>query len=156
MPGRADYCVGMDNAERVAVLGKAPIFYGLSEEILGRIAEMAEEVVAEPGQKFIARDDVEPWMYLLVSGEAKVDRDGSTIATVTPGATVGELAVLDPAPRSADVTATKDSLLLRIDHGHLAELMVEEHELTEGIIAMLVRMIRSNSDRIDRGPVTAV
>jgi CRP-like cAMP-binding protein len=152
----ARYCVLMDNTERIAVLGEAPIFYGLSEDILGRIADVTEEVVARAGETLISKDDVEPWMYLLVSGQARVERDGATIATVTPGTTVGELAVLDPAPRSADVVATVDSLLLRIDHAHLAELMAEEHELTEGIIAMLVRMIRSNSERIDRGPVSAV
>lgn len=146
----------MDESQRAAVLARAPIFYGLSDGILARIAGVTEELSVGPGETFISTNDVEPWMYLVVSGEARVQRDGNTIATVGPGATVGELAVLDPAPRSADVTATTASTLLRIDHAHLAELMMEEHELTEGIIAMLVRMIRSSSDRIDRGPVSAV
>lgn len=146
----------MDNPKRVAILAQAPIFYGLPEEILGRIAGLAEEVTVAAGETFIVMDDVEPWMYLVVEGSARVHRDDLTIATVTPGATVGELAVLDPAPRSASVTALEDTRLLRIEHAHLAELMVEEPELTDGIIAMLVRLIRAHSDQIEHGPVRAI
>ena len=146
----------MDKSEQIEVLGRAPIFYGLSEEILGRVADVSETLIAETGETFITTGDVEPWMYLMVSGEARVHRDGVTIATVTPGATVGELAVLDPAPRSADVTATEASRLLRIDHAHLAELMVEEPELTEGVIAMLVRLVRASSEKIGPASVSAV
>ena len=146
----------MENSERIAVLGQAPIFYGLSEEILGRVAEVSELLDAAADETFISAGDVEPWMYLLVSGEARVHRDGATIATVSPGATVGELAVLDPAPRSADVTANEPCRLLRIDHAHLAELMVEEPELTEGIISMLVRLVRASSDKIGPAAVSAI
>lgn len=146
----------MDESERALVLAQAPIFSGMSAEILGRLAEVAEEITVEAGDTFILADQVEPWMYLMVSGAARVHRDGRTIATVSPGATVGELAVLDPAPRSADVTADETSRLLRIDHGHLAELMAEEPELTEGIIAMLVRIIRASSDKIDPESVSTV
>ena len=138
------------------MLAQAPIFYGMSAEILGRIADVAEEITADAGETFITANQVEPWMFLVVSGAARVHRDGRTIATVTPGATVGELAVLDPAPRSADVTADETSRLLRIDHAHLAELMAEEPGLTEGIIAMLVRIIRANSEKIGPGSVSAV
>ncbi len=146
----------MEKSERVAVLAQAPIFYGLPEEVLARLTELTEDVAVRPGQKFITAGDIEPWMYLVVSGEARVHDGDRTIATVTAGSTVGELAVLDPAPRSADVTANEPCQLLRLDHAHLAELMMEEPELTEGIISMLVRMIRSNSDQIGPESVSAV
>ena len=146
----------MQKSEKVELLAKAPIFYGLSDDILGQIADVAEESEAASGQTFIAADSVEPWMFLVVSGEARVHRDGRTIATVAAGATVGELAVLDPAPRSADVTAVEDCRLLRLDHAHLAELRTAQPELTEGIIAMLVRIIRANSDKIGPESVSAV
>lgn len=146
----------MDITKRVEVLAHAPIFRGLSEEILGRIARVAEEIVVAADETFIVEDEVEPWMYLMVEGSARVHREDLTIATVTPGATVGELAVLDPAPRSASVTAVEDSRLLRIEHAYLAELMAEEPELSDGIIAMLVRLIRANSEQIEHGPVRAV
>ncbi len=146
----------MDRTERVSVLAQAPIFSGIPTEIMGRIADGAEEITVDAGETFITADQVEPWMYLLVSGAARVHRDRRTLATVTPGATVGELAVLDPAPRSADVTADENSRLLKIDHAHLAELMAEEPELTEGIITMLVRIIRANSDKIGPESVSTV
>lgn len=146
----------MDHPQRVAALSRAPIFHGLPERILARIAEVAEERTVAAGETFIVTGAVEPWMYLLLDGRAEVRRDGQPIATITPGATVGELAVLDPAPRSADVTADESCLLLRIEHAHLAELMAEEPELTEGIISMLVRLVRSSSERIGSESVSTV
>lgn len=137
----------MVDRQRVDVLARAPIFYGLAEGVLTRIAEVAQHVSADRGETFIREGDVEPWMYLLVSGQARVHSQDRTIATVEAGAMVGELAVLDPAPRSADVTATEPCVLLRVDHAPFADLMTEEPELVDSVVAMLVRLVRATSDR---------
>lgn len=146
----------MDQSERAVALAQAPMFYGLPDEVLRRLAAVAEEIEPAGGETFIEAGAVEPWMFLMVSGGARVHSGGRTLAAVTPGSTVGELAVLDPAPRSADVTATEPSHLLRIDHAPLSDLMQEFPALTESIISVLVRVIRASSDRIGPGPVSAV
>jgi CRP-like cAMP-binding protein len=55
----------------------------------------------------------------------------------------GELAALDPEPRSASVTAIEDTLLFRLDERVLYEMMAENQALTRGLIRMLCRQLRS-------------
>lgn len=47
-------------------------------------------------------------VFLIVSGEADVLRDGEIIATVGAGTVVGESAVLTNEPRNATLVATND------------------------------------------------
>jgi CRP/FNR family cyclic AMP-dependent transcriptional regulator len=47
-------------------------------------------------------------VHILVEGELLVERDGEAVAVLTPGAVVGEQAVLLNLPRNASVTAGTD------------------------------------------------
>ena len=53
----------------------------------------------------MAEGAVEAHLYALVEGRVRVHRGGQTLVELGPGATVGELAALVPAPRTAWVTA---------------------------------------------------
>ena len=57
-----------------------------------------------------------------------------TVVESGPGAVVGELAVLVPAPRSASVTAMESSLLLRLRRGAFDELLDDNPELARVVI----------------------
>ena len=60
---------------------------------------------------------------------------------------IGELALLDPAPRSASVTAIEDSLVLVISKDDFDIVMTDNPELSEGVIRYLVRFIRAETVR---------
>mgnify|MGYP006188340831 CR=1 FL=1 len=55
---------------------------------------------------------------------------------------VGEMAALDPEPRSARVSATQDALLLRLTDQDLDLLMSEDAEVARAIIQTLCRRLR--------------
>lgn len=131
--------------ERVVALGAAAVFSELPDHVLARVASVVREVTVETGEVIIQQGDQESWMFVLVDGAAAVVVDGSSVATLGPGAMIGELAALDPEPRSATVTATAPSLLFRIDHDALLEVMVDQPELSQAIIAMLVRRLRDTN-----------
>ncbi|MBX3232296.1 MAG: cyclic nucleotide-binding domain-containing protein [Labilithrix sp.] len=63
--------------------------------------------------------------FLLASGEVEVTRPGVAlpIATLGPGSLVGQLALLDRAPRSATVTATTDTIALELRADAFANLL---------------------------------
>ena len=84
-------------------------------------------------------------LFAVVRGRLRVHRGEATLATLEPGAAVGELAALVPEPRSASVTAMEPSTLLRIEKAVLDELLVDWPELASGVIASLVATVRART-----------
>jgi protein lysine acetyltransferase len=87
------------------------LFNGSDERQLSTLASMLSRV-DEPSGAVLARQAEVAHSFLVVTaGEAAVFRDDGDgdrqVATVGPGAIVGELSVLRAAPRSATVTATR-------------------------------------------------
>ncbi|VAW37098.1 hypothetical protein MNBD_CHLOROFLEXI01-2153, partial [hydrothermal vent metagenome] len=56
--------------------------------------------------------------------------------------TVGELAIFDPEPRSADVITSMPTTLLQLEKETLREVMADRPEISDGIIQALSRRIR--------------
>jgi CRP-like cAMP-binding protein len=63
--------------------------------------------------------------YLILSGSVTATRAGASmaLATLEPGALVGQLALLDRAPRSATVTAVTDTTVLELKANVVANLV---------------------------------
>jgi CRP/FNR family transcriptional regulator, cyclic AMP receptor protein len=64
-------------------------------------------------------------MILLDAGKVEVQRGGRTLATLDPGAAIGEMALLDPAPRSATVVASTDGAAYELNRAVLWELLAD-------------------------------
>jgi CRP-like cAMP-binding protein len=69
------------------------------------VARHIHIVELPPGTVLIREGDAGDAFYVLLDGEASVSQRGHQIAVVQPGSHFGELALLDPAPRDATVTA---------------------------------------------------
>jgi CRP-like cAMP-binding protein len=133
--------------ERVAALHRIDLFAGVPGRVLAPVAEAAAEVRAEAGTALIEEGEVEAHLFALVEGRVRVHHGDRTLVELGPGATVGELAVLVPQPRSASVTVLEQALVLRIDKTVLDNLLADWPELTEGVIAALVARLRARGDR---------
>ena len=72
----------------------------------------------------------------------RVHSQGRTIITLGPGQAVGELAVLDPEPRSASATALAKARLLRLNKEPFDEVMADRPEIAQGVIRALCERIR--------------
>ena len=136
--------------ERVSALHRVDLFAGVPGRVLAALAEEAEEVRAEPGTVLIEQGAVEAHLYAVVKGRVRVHRGDQTLLELGPGATVGELAVLVPQPRSASVTVVEPTLVLRVDKVVLDDLLADWPELTEGVIAALVERLRAAADHAGR------
>jgi CRP/FNR family transcriptional regulator, cyclic AMP receptor protein len=81
-----------------------------------RLTEAAPERHVDAGETIIGFGDADPALFVLVSGELEVRRDGATLAHLSePGAIVGELSLLLGTPASADVIAVEPSVVRRVD-----------------------------------------
>jgi CRP/FNR family transcriptional regulator, cyclic AMP receptor protein len=92
---------------------------------------------------------VEAHLYAIVGGRVRVHRGDRTLVELDAGATVGELAVLVPAPRTASVTALEPTLVL-VDQTVLDELLIESSELAHGVIEELVSRLRATAEFADQ------
>jgi CRP/FNR family transcriptional regulator, cyclic AMP receptor protein len=129
--------------ERVAALNRAAIFADLHDHALAEIAQIVEEVTFEAGEVVIQQGQEETWMFVLVDGRLRVDVGGVEVSRHASGAIVGELAILDPAPRAATVIALEPCLLFRIGQQPFREVMQEQPEVMAALLTMLTRLIRS-------------
>lgn len=132
--------------ERVAALHRVRLFAGIPGRVLAAVAEGAVEKRLSTGEMLMEEGAVEAHLYAIVEGRVRVHRGDRTVVELGPGATVGELAVLVPAPRTASVTAIEPTHVLRVDQAVLDELLVDWPELAQGVIAELVSRLRVTTD----------
>ena len=127
--------------ERVAHLRHVGLFSATPDRVLAGVAQVLVEETFEAGDVVMREGDVESWMYLVVEGELQVQRLDRQV-TVGPGTVVGELAVLDPQPRSATVTALTPVLAFRLGKDAFDEVLLSRPEVARGVIVELARRLR--------------
>tara|TARA_R110002072_G_scaffold75257_2_gene177389 strand:+ start:121 stop:537 length:417 start_codon:yes stop_codon:yes gene_type:complete len=132
--------------EKVFRLKGVPIFSDLDGENLAEVASIAEELERGPGDEIIREGDVDDSLYVIVAGRVSVTKGGRVLAELAEGEVVGELALLDPAPRGASVRGLSDVVLLRIDASHFFEIMEEKHEIARAVMRILARRLRLAAD----------
>lgn len=128
--------------ERVIILKTVGIFEEVPEEDLVEVASIVQEVEAKAGEEIITKGDLGTSMYIMVEGRVRV-HDGDKELAILEGRTVfGELAALDPEPRSASITALEDCQLFKLEEGALYDLMAEHVDVVRGILRVLCRRLR--------------
>lgn len=134
--------------ERVAAMKAVDIFAETPEYILASVARIVEEVELAAGETLMREGEPGDCLFIVVEGELRVHSAGHTLTQLTPGRMVGELALLDPYPRSATVTAASNALLFRIDKDPFDEVMADRPEIARGVIRSLVRRIRQQGQTL--------
>jgi CRP-like cAMP-binding protein len=129
--------------ERVIILKSIGIFSEVPEEDLVEVASIVEEIEVQKGKEIIQKGDIGTSMYIIVKGRARVHDGDATIAELPERTVFGELAALDPEPRSASVSALEDCELFKLEEGPLYDLMAEHVEVVRGIIRVLCRRMRN-------------
>jgi CRP/FNR family transcriptional regulator, cyclic AMP receptor protein len=137
--------------ERVALLRRVELFAATADRVLAGVASVLDEVSFAAGELLIREGAVEDWLFVVVDGEVEVARSDRRV-TMGPGSVVGELAVLDPQPRSATVTAVGEVLAFRLRRDAFREAVETQPEIAMGVITELVRRLRESHG----GPAAAV
>ena len=132
--------------ERVAALHRVSMFSAVPGHALVSVARVLDEVRLEAGDAVIARGAIEDWFFVIVDGQVRVHVDDRTICALGPGEVVGEFAVLAPAPRSSDVTASQPTLLLRLRRGPFEELLEDQPALARAVISNLARLLQGTAN----------
>ena len=78
------------------------------------LAKSADELDVREGTVLTREGRAGREFFVLISGTAKVTKNGRTIADLGPGDWLGEIALITDSPRTATVTATSPVDLLVI------------------------------------------
>lgn len=128
--------------EKVIILKTVGVFSRTPEATLAHVAELLEELDVPAGQQIFAKGDAGDSLYIIVDGQVRV-HDGDRLLNMLGERDVfGEMALLDPEPRLASVTAAAPTRLFRLAQAPFYELLSEQPEVAIGVIRVLAGYLR--------------
>ncbi len=128
-----------------------PLFAGLDDASLERIAELTSEVELPAGRLLIERNQPGAGLYVIEDGTVAVELPHRTV-DLGPGECVGELSLLVPdAQRSARVRSVTPVRLVAIGRSDFERLLESEPRLAVALLhtvaARLLDMIVASGAR---------
>ena len=100
----------------------------------------------EAGATIVSQGQAGDAFFVVLDGLASVRRNGRKVGELGPGDYFGELALLDPAPRNADVVATGPITVARLLVGPFRSVLSTVPAINERLLAGLARRVR-DADR---------
>jgi CRP-like cAMP-binding protein len=129
-------------------LARVPLLSNCSSKDLAKIAKASTEITIPAGTTFVDQGQAGKEAFVIVDGTAKVVRNGKRVATVGPGAVIGELSLLDRGPRTATVTAETDVQVLVLDQRSFLGVVDTVPALAHKLLASLAGRIRDLDRRV--------
>ena len=129
---------------KVKLLGGVPLFSACSKRELSRIASLADEVDVPEGKVLTREGDQGREFFVVVEGQARVMvGDRGRVSALGPGASFGEMSLLDQGPRSATVEAETDMELLVLDARSFSSLLNEVPSVARKVLAAMAGRLRA-------------
>ncbi len=134
-------------ADADELLKRHPLLARLRDEQCQRIAGVGELETFEPGERIIAAGTPSDALYLVLAGSVNVMRQRRVIATLGAGEFFGEMSLVEPVPRSADVVAADTAFLFRLPYFELQNLLENDPRAFNSVFVAIVRVL---SERLRR------
>ena len=129
--------------EKITFLKESPFFAALPLEELYHIALSMEEEGVREGAPVIKEGTMGDKMYIVVSGELEVKKEGGPRFAVLGASQVfGEQALLDEEPRSASVVALNDVHLLSLQRSSLERILRRYSSIAFNMMRILSQRLR--------------
>jgi len=132
----------------VSTLAGVPLLAGANAAALDALAAGAVPRRVLAGDWLIREGDEADDLFVVLRGRlravADADGDARTLRVLGPGASIGELALLTGAPRSASVQATRDSTVLQLGRDRFAELMERDPRFAAAVARELASQLQAS------------
>ncbi len=113
----------------------------------------APEVIAVAAGKYIFRTgEAAKVMYVIIEGEVDLMLGGTVVETAMEGAFIGEMALIEDAPRSASARARGDCRVFPIDEARFQSLVQETPFFALQVMKTLARRLRKMDARVGATP----
>lgn len=168
----------IQNEQAIAgVLSKVPMLRDLDETSISDLAQRASLVELQDGEALFEEGAEEGGIYLVLQGSVRLTCDTGdgpdvVVGYIEAGGIVGEMAILDPAPRSATARAAEETVVLHIptdafngflDSGHpvarvfmmaIRRMMSQRIRVLNERIGALFLIDQEMTDEVDRTKIT--
>jgi serine phosphatase RsbU (regulator of sigma subunit) len=131
----------------ISMLKRAPLFHDVPDEALEQLASSSEVVLYTPGESLIEQDEPGDALYLVIDGTVSIRRDGLEITQRGAGECIGEMALIDDAPRSASVVAVRHTRAVRITRDEFWNMMEAYPSVARHLLRLLSARIRQDTLR---------
>ena len=134
------------------VLKKIPLFASLSETDLQNLTNLLRRKQLGRGELLFQQGDEGTALYIIVQGRIKISlsrrMDNVTLAILGQGEFLGEMALLDDLPRSADAIALEDSQLYVLNRKDFLSFLSNNGHTVYAILNSLSRRLRKTDDQL--------
>jgi CRP-like cAMP-binding protein len=155
MPAQAEVKASRPRVDKRAILSAHPFFKGLESELIDQVGSHAITRVVKAGSVIYAKGDPGDSLFAVITGTVQisvpsVEGKDTVFAQLAAGEIVGEIALLDGRPRSADVAAVTDCEIMVINRRDFVPLMHDHPELAFRFIDILCEKLRRTNDQVER------
>ena len=119
-------------------LASVPLLAGLDGRIRRRLAETGKRRTYAPGDEMVREGSSGTALYVMLSGDARVERAGERIGSVTAGDFFGELALIEEHSRTASVIAIEETDCLLFPAWEFTALLEEHAGLAVQVLKVLI------------------
>ena len=127
------------------ILARMPLFRPLNDREILRVLQVTDVHDYQNGEIIISEGDKGEELFIMLSGQATVIRNGAELATFNAGDHFGEMALVRSQPRSATVRSSGKSELMVIRRAEFFEILRKEHQLA---VKLLWQFLGVLADRL--------
>ena len=133
--------------EKMIALRSAPIFSKIAPQGLAELARASLEDEYAPGETLCVEGEPGNEVFILLKGEVRILKKDSAgekfIGTEKAGGFIGEMAVLDPAPRSATLVAGDEGArALRLNGDAFRDSLNRDPTIAASVLRILAQRLR--------------
>jgi CRP/FNR family cyclic AMP-dependent transcriptional regulator len=145
---------GISIPERAALLRRHPLFKELDPKISDRLAAQAKTRSVPRGTTIFVKGDAGTCLFAVVSGTVQVTAASSegksaVFNQIGAGEIVGEIALLDGRPRTADAMAFTDCRLMIIERRDFLPLLHDFPDVAIKLLELLCSRLRRTSEQVE-------
>ncbi|MBO0732852.1 MAG: Crp/Fnr family transcriptional regulator [Methylocapsa sp.] len=148
-------------SEFAVLLGMNPLFAGLGEESINKIAGLCHTHHLTAGEILFQKGDKGDALFGIRRGQIRIEtgsRGGKrlTMNMLGAGDLFGEIAVLDGQPRTADATAAEPCELFVVNRNDFLNFLESEPRVAVKLIGLLCERIRWATDRLEESTLLSL
>ncbi len=146
--------------ELQSLLRSSVLFSQIDEDAMRAMTAAFETVMLDGGEVLFRQGDPGDSLYVVVSGRLEIvsappGQPRKVVATLGPGESVGEMALIDGEPRSATVAATRDTVLARLSDADFQRLINRHPKpILSAFLRQLSKRLRGEIARVSESKPT--